>query len=212
LTKLPNVDTNNIHEPTPYEVKSNYEIEPPSPKRLLSMNIATPTQDKSNEIPSPYAKDTAILYKNDTHNFVGFISNKNGPPQYMNGHWYYDIWTLGLGTIMRKCSNKYITLYEDTLTTQKDSPKTTIYDKKDNMENLKKFQQPIITDYGTVQPALNPTIINNPEPIASYHKQPFHTSQYLQKMSHNEFHYPKGSEPKQVWTSTMLKQASHNYE
>jgi hypothetical protein len=28
-------------------------------------------------------------------------------------------------------------------------------------------------------------------------------------LSQNEFHYPKGSEPKQVWTSTKLKQASN---
>jgi hypothetical protein len=107
------------------------------------MHVVKPAQDTPNDISSPDAKDTAIVYTNDTHYFIGFISNENRSPQYTNGHWYYDIWALGLGTVMMKCSDKYITLYEDTLTQQKDKLKTTITTNTNHIDNLKKSQQPI---------------------------------------------------------------------
>jgi hypothetical protein len=186
----------------PTKLKPSYQ--PPTPSR--HHNDMTEQQHSA-----PYQQDDPVIYEDNINNFIGFISNENGPPIFKDDHWFYDIYSNG-GVTMKMYSDEFIQPSTNTLTQPK-SPRPPKIESPSPPSPP--TSMPIVPPYQNAphKPPYHPSY----QPSNAKQQQSFgaqlhhaHNPRYVQHtLNFNEFVYPAGTPPKSFWTSQICKHAEH---
>ena len=177
--KSKNTDTENDNPP-PIPIQPQIKIEDDSTHKPMFNNIKGILKETR---PTPLIADTAIQYKDALHKITGFI--KPDKPTFEDGHWHYNIYSYG-GTEINHCSDKFITVYKDEIL-ENDQHHNHHEDYKSDPTPPKSITSPYDDRrYGST----NPTKRSRP-------------------LGANEMEYPLGTDPKSIWTESLIKYGKH---